>query len=58
MNRRQFATLLIVPGCSGTAARAFAADSFKSGLQPGERPTPFQVIDVTGPNRGRALCYV
>lgn len=35
-----------------------AAQEFKSGLQPGDRPTPFQVVDVTGPNRGKTICYV
>ncbi len=30
----------------------------RSGLQKGQRCTPFQVVDVTGPNKGKQLCYV
>jgi hypothetical protein len=36
---------------------AFAAESVKSGLQPGDFPTPFDVQDITGPNKGKSLCY-
>ena len=32
--------------------------ALKSGLQPGEKTTPFQVRDITGPNKGKSLCYV
>ncbi len=40
-------------------ASAGAADKApKSGLQPGESTTPFQVRDITGPNKGKSLCYV
>jgi hypothetical protein len=35
-------------------ASAFAADS---GLKPGTPTTPFQVVDVSGPNKGKQLCY-
>ena len=34
---------------------AFAA--VKSGLQPGSVPGAFQVVDVTGPSKGKQLCY-
>jgi hypothetical protein len=39
---------------------AFAADKSgddKSGLQPGERPGAYQVLDATGPSEGKKLCY-
>ena len=34
---------------------AFAA--VESGLKPGTPTTAFQVVDVTGPNKGKQLCY-
>jgi hypothetical protein len=34
---------------------AFA--TVESGLKPGTMPAPFQVVDVTGPNKGKELCY-
>jgi hypothetical protein len=34
-----------------------AGDAVKSGLQPGEFASPFDVDDVTGPNKGTTLCY-
>jgi hypothetical protein len=34
-----------------------AADSLKSGLQVGEAPDAFNVRDITGPHKGKALCY-
>ena len=42
-----------------TAASAvgFAADELKSGLQLGEHAGFFLVKDVTGPNKGKSLCY-
>lgn len=36
---------------------ARAGDSVKSGLAVGEAVSPFDVDDVTGPNKGRTLCY-
>ncbi|MGH9362855.1 MAG: hypothetical protein ACRD2T_13155 [Thermoanaerobaculia bacterium] len=37
----------------------FAAEkALKSGLQPGDKTTPFNVRDITGPNKGKSLCYV
>jgi len=29
----------------------------KSGLQPGAKAGPFNVLDCTGPNKGKKLCY-
>ena len=36
---------------------ALAADAPKSGLQVGEFASPFDVQDITGPNKGTTLCY-
>lgn len=38
-------------------AGVFAAEKVKSGLQPGDAPGAFNVLDVTGPNKGKKLCY-
>jgi hypothetical protein len=32
--------------------------AIKSGLQPGDKTSPFQTRDITGPNKGKSLCYV
>ncbi len=34
-----------------------AGDEIKSGQAVGEHVGPFQVDDVTGPNKGQTLCY-
>jgi hypothetical protein len=34
-----------------------AADAVQSGLKVGEPVNPFQVDDITGPNKGTSLCY-
>ncbi len=36
---------------------SYAADAVQSGLKPGESVNPFDVEDVTGPNKGKTLCY-
>jgi hypothetical protein len=36
---------------------SIAGDAVKSGLKPGELVMPFDVADVTGPNKGKTLCY-
>jgi hypothetical protein len=41
----------------GTITVADDAPNLKSGLQVGEKADPFQVHDVTGPNKGKTLCY-
>lgn len=38
-------------------AGVFAAEKVKSGLQPGDAAGAFNVLDVTGPNKGKKLCY-
>jgi hypothetical protein len=35
----------------------FAGDAVESGLKPGGLVTPFDVADITGPNKGKTLCY-
>ncbi len=36
---------------------SLAGDAVQSGLKPGENVNPFDVDDVTGPNKGTTLCY-
>jgi hypothetical protein len=38
----------------GTAS---AGEGPTSGLQVGDSATPFDVQDITGPNKGKTLCY-
>ena len=40
--------------CSGLV---LSAAELKSGLEPGDAPAAFTVHDVTGPSKGRSLCY-
>ena len=46
---------LLIAAVSTLAVSAFAA--VESGLKPGSPVGPFQVVDVTGPNKGKQLCY-
>jgi len=46
---------LMVAAASLCAVAAYAA--VESGLKPGITPGAFQVVDVTGPNKGKQLCY-
>jgi len=34
-----------------------AGEAVQSGLKVGESVSPFQVDDITGPNKGTSLCY-
>ncbi len=36
---------------------SFAGDAVQSGLKPGESVNAFNVDDITGPNKGKTLCY-
>jgi hypothetical protein len=36
---------------------SLAGDAVDSGLKPGNFVTPFNVDDITGPNKGTTLCY-
>lgn len=47
---------LAIAACAATVA--YAADTLRSGPQPGDKTTAFQCRDITGPNRGKSLCYV
>jgi hypothetical protein len=49
-------TVLSLLAVSALAVTAFAAN-VKSGLKPGESVGAFQVVDVTGPSKGKQLCY-
>ena len=40
-----------------TVGALYAGDAVQSGLKPGESVSPFNVDDVTGPNKGTTLCY-
>jgi len=42
----------------GFLALDAAEKALKSGLQPGDKTTPFNIRDITGPNKGKSLCYV
>jgi hypothetical protein len=39
------------------AGTTLAGDAVQSGLKPGEPVNAFNVEDVTGPNKGKTLCY-
>jgi hypothetical protein len=34
-----------------------SGDAVESGLKAGEPVNPFNVDDITGPNKGKTLCY-
>jgi hypothetical protein len=36
---------------------SFAGDAVESGLKIGDAVNPFDVDDITGPNKGKTLCY-
>jgi hypothetical protein len=36
---------------------SLAADAVPSGLKAGDFVNPFDVEDITGPNKGKTLCY-
>jgi hypothetical protein len=36
---------------------SLAGDAVQSGLKVGEFVNPFNVDDITGPNKGKTLCY-
>jgi hypothetical protein len=43
---------------AGLTRAGEGGDEFKSGLQPGDAPSAFNCHDITGPNKGKSLCYV
>ena len=42
----------------GAGAVAAMAEAVRSGLQAGEGTPAFNVVDVSGPAKGKQLCYV
>ncbi len=42
---------------AATACGALMAAELQSGLQVGEIADAFDVKDITGPNKGKTLCY-
>ena len=42
---------------TATLGVAVAAEQLKSGLQVGDRTSPYNIRDITGPNAGKTLCY-
>ncbi len=58
MTRRKL--VMALPALVVAAALVGAArsgDEVKSGLSIGEFAPPFDVLDITGPNKGNTLCY-
>ena len=51
--------LLVTSAVLLTAASGVvvAAEELKSGLQVGERTSPYNIRDITGPSAGKTLCY-
>lgn len=43
--------------CAAAVGLSAWAAELKSGLEPGEAPGAFHVLDVTGPSKGDSLCY-
>jgi hypothetical protein len=40
-----------------TVGASLAGDAVESGLKVGDSVSPFDVDDITGPNKGKTLCY-
>lgn len=56
MRRLHLAAAALVMSASAIAAPAvFAGDT---GLKKGDKASAFDVQDITGPNKGKTLCYV
>ena len=49
---------LLFAGPIAAAEKAEQTEKPKSGIEKGGSVGPFQVLDVTGPNAGKTLCYV
>jgi hypothetical protein len=55
--------LIVAAGISAVAVSIVlvgtcrAGDAVQSGLSPGEFVNAFNVDDITGPNKGKTLCY-
>jgi hypothetical protein len=57
MRRRSLKGLSSVVVSIIVVGTSLAGDPVPSGLKPGEAVSPFNVDDVTGPNKGTTLCY-
>ncbi len=56
--KRFIAKRFIAPAFALLAVAGLAiAGEVKSGLEAGESPAAFNVKDITGPNKGKSLCY-
>ena len=56
--RNRFATgLSVVVVSIVMVGTGLAGDAVESGLKVGELVSPFDVDDITGPNKGKTLCY-
>ena len=56
---KKMAMLLAGAVVTSVAAVAAFAEDIKSGIQPGDRLSAFQVVDAnTDKNKGKQLCYV
>jgi hypothetical protein len=54
MNKALWASTAVL--CT-TVGVVWAADELKSGLQVGEATKAYNIRDITGPNKGKTLCY-
>lgn len=52
---KRFVLTSVAMACA--VAGAVVAADLKSGLQVGEDAGAFNVKDITGPNKGKSLCY-
>ena len=54
MNRLLVSSAAMLAAALGAVA---AAEELKSGLQVGDPTEAYNVRDITGPNKGKSLCY-
>ena len=54
MKQLQMAAVGLLVAFAGNQA---TAEELKSGLQPGDAAAAFNVKDITGPRKGKSLCY-
>ena len=52
------ASVALAACAAAIALAGETTETFRSGLQRGETTTTFLCRDVTGPNKGKSLCYV
>ena len=54
MKQLQMAAVGLLVALAGSQV---TAEELKSGLQPGDSAAAFNVKDITGPRKGKSLCY-